>query len=192
MKGERVRLSESGLSAERGTDTDEGVKPPRLQMGLFAALSLVFLGCLAYSASHLPARLATHFGSDGQPNGWMNRSSLLIGCAALGYVFPLYTVALCWLARLVPDAIINLPHKEHWLAAEHRQKTFDDLFSHSWWFACLAIGFVIGMYLLLVQSNRQTPPHLSTRAVWELAGGFLAGTTVWTVALVRHFSRPAP
>ena len=159
-------------------------------MALFASLSLVFLGCLAYSASHLPERLATHFGVNGQPNGWMSRSSLLVGSAALAYVFPLYTVAICWLARLVPGAI-NLPHKEHWLAAEHRQKTFDYLFSHSWWFACLAICFVIGMYLLLVHSNQQTPPHLSTSAVLELAGGFLVGVTFWVVSLVRHFSRPA-
>ena len=158
-------------------------------MVLFAGLSLLFLVYLAFSASHLPARLATHFGSNGQPNGWMSRSSLLLGSAALAYVFPLYTVALCWLVRLVPGAV-NLPHKEHWLAAENRQQTFDYLFSHSWWFACLAISFVIGMYLLLVRSNQQTPPHLSTSAVLAIAGGFLAGTAVWTVALVRRFHRP--
>ena len=91
----------------------------------------------------------------------------------------------------MPGAV-NLPHKEHWLSAERRQGTFDYLVSHSWWFACLALGFVIGMYFLLVQGNRQSPPHLSTAAVLALAGAFLLGLVVWLGALLRHFRRPAP
>ena len=174
---------------ERRTDTNRAVESPRLQIGLFVGLALVFLGGLAFSSSYLPGRLATHFGLNGRPDGWMTRSALLTSTALAGLAFPLCVVAICWLARFMPAAIINPPHKEPWLAAGQRRQTSDDLFSHSWWFACLAIGFVTGMYLLLVHGNEQTPPHLSTVAVWALAGAFLTGVGCGILALRRHSNR---
>ncbi len=148
-----------------------------------------FLSVWASSGSHLPERIATHFNGSGEPNGWMSRSQNQRFMLIFGLLFPLFVVALCFATRFVPTSLINIPHRDYWLTPERRPETFNYLFRHSLWFACLAVGFVTGIQYLTVQANLQTPPHLSTSGIFGLAGCFLAGTAIWIVILFRHFKR---
>jgi uncharacterized membrane protein len=160
-----------------------------LFLGLAWAL---FLASLAYAAAQLPEPVASHFGVSGQANGWMSRSAYLMFMAAVGFGLPLFITALSVTTRFVPDALVNLPHKDYWLAPERRAATFGYLGRHSLWLAAMMVVFLTGLNLLTVLANRPPSPHLSNTLVWALAGAFLAGTALWAVALYRHFQAPTP
>jgi ABC-type Fe3+ transport system permease subunit len=164
------------------------LRTPALVLGL---LYLCFFGYLAASSSQLPSRGATHFDGHGQPNGWMSRAAHLRFMVVFGVGFPLFVPAIVYASRFLPDRFYNLPHREYWLAPARRTETMAYLFRHSLWFASMALCFVIGIQFSIIQANRLAPSHLSTMLVLALAGGFLAGTAVWGVSLIRHFHRVA-
>ena len=156
---------------------------------LLAALYVVFLAELAFSAPLLPERVASHFGFEGEPDGWMSRSACLAFMAVFGIVFPLVLPAIfIWVQRL-PASVINIPNRDYWLSAERRQTTNAFLLHHALWLSCLQVGLVIVLHALVVEANRQTPPRLSN-AVWVLLGLFLAGVFAWVWGLVRRFRTP--
>ncbi len=123
---------------------------------MLALLYACFLGCWGWSGSQLPERIATHFNGRGEPNGWMSRSANQRFMLVFGLAFPLCVVLLCWLARFLPIGLVNIPHRDYWLAPERRKETSDYLICHSLWLACLAAGFVIGIQYAIVQANRQS------------------------------------
>jgi serine/threonine-protein kinase len=131
--------------------------------------------------------LATHFDGTGRPNGWMSRSFHLWFILVFGLTFPLLMAVILFLARFLPDRLINIPHRDYWLAAERRADTFAYLLRQSFWFACIGVCFVAGIHFLIVQANLRPPAHLSTSLLLAVAGGFLLALIGWAVALVRHF-----
>ncbi len=137
----------------------------------------------------MPERVATHFDAGGQPNGWMSRSSLVLFTSIFGLAFPLIVVGLSFITRLFSNKLINIPHREYWLDSEHRAETFNYLFQHSFWFACLAVCFVIGLHYLIIRANAKTTPQLSNSGIFELLGFFLVDTAAWAVSMIRHFNR---
>jgi uncharacterized membrane protein len=55
----------------------------RSDLGALVALAVSF-GASVWGASRLPEQVATHWGLDGQPNGWMSRSAVLVGGPLVG------------------------------------------------------------------------------------------------------------
>jgi XapX domain-containing protein len=163
-------------------------RTPALILGL---LYLGFFSYLAVSGSRLPERVATHFGLEGQPDGWMDRTAHLRCMAVFGLAFPLFVPAICYGLRFLPDRFFNLPHRDYWLAPQRRPETMAYLYRHSLWFASLALGFVIGIHYSVIKANSLMPPHLPAPLILGVAGGFLAGTAVWVVKMLSHFRRVA-
>ena len=149
-------------------------RTPTLVLGL---LYLCFLGYLAFSSGQLPDRVATHFDGSGQPNGWMSRSTHLLFTLALGFGVPLFVVAILFVVRFLPDSLINIPHRDYWLAAERRAETFAWLFRHSLWFACIGVSFITGVQYLIVRANAQPPAQLSAPWLLGMVGCFLVAMT---------------
>ena len=117
----------------------------------------------------------------------MSRSANQVFMLVFGLTFPLLVVLLCFATRFLPANAVNIPHRDYWLAPERRQQTSAYLVHHSFWFACLAVGFVSGIQYSIVQANQQIPPHLSTSILVALVGCFIVGTAIWVMALFRQF-----
>jgi hypothetical protein len=164
------------------------MKPLRTPIIPLVLLYLCFLGYWAWSFSQLPERIATHFNLSGQPNGWMSRAANQWLVLLLSLFFPSFVVLLSYVARFVPG-IVNVPHREYWLAPERRIETSNYLVRLSLWFACLAVWFVMGIEYSIVQANQQSLPHLSNSMLLLVVGPFLIGTVVWAGVLLRHFRR---
>jgi uncharacterized membrane protein len=156
---------------------------------LLALLYAGFMGYWAWSAPQLPETVATHFNARGEPNGWMSRSANQMFMLLFGLGFPLLIVVLCYATRFMPSGLVNIPHRDYWLAPERRRETSNYLVRHSLWLACLAVCFVIGIQFSIVQANHQHPPHLSLPMLLAVVGSFLAGALIGVVALMRHFRR---
>jgi hypothetical protein len=125
----------------------------------------------------------------------MTRSGNNLFMLIFGLAFPLFIVVLSHATRFLPSALINIPHREYWLAPEKRLETSNYLLCGSLWLACLAVWFVTGILLSVVDANQRTPARLSVPILLGSVLPFLVGAVIWLIALVRHFNRtsfPAP
>jgi len=121
----------------------------------------------------------------------MSRSDHQMFMLIFGLAFPLVIVLLSYATRFMPRGLVNIPHRDYWLAPEKRAETSNFMVCHSLWLACLTVCFVTGIQFSIVQANAQRPPHLSNSALLAVVVPFLAGTLVWVLILWRHFRRPA-
>jgi serine/threonine-protein kinase len=163
------------------------MKSSRIPAILLVVLYICFVVFVALSVQQLPARVATHFDGEGNPNGWMTRSTHITFILIFGFAFPLSLVGLLWLARLLPESLINIPKRDYWLAPERRAQTFAYLFQQSFWFACIGVAFVIGLHALILRANSQASQTLPGWTVGVLACSFLVAIGIWIIAMVRHF-----
>src|SRR5262245_44660873 len=94
-----------------------------------------------------------------------------------------------WLIQRVPLSMINLPHKEYWLAPERRASTLAFMTRRSTIFGAFMAGFLCYVHWLVVEANRAVPPHLP--AAPFVAGMVVFGivTVLWAGAFVAHFLR---
>ena len=144
------------------------------------ALSALILAQVALALSvaatyaMLPDRVATHFGADGRPDGWESKAAyatyLLAGSALISALCagPLY------LARKLPDSLINIPERDYWLAPERRAEAHDRLFGLGLAIAAATTVLFIALHLLTVRANRERPPRLAPTEVLGLMATFLA------------------
>lgn len=150
---------------------------PKLPLAVLAILygGLTVLAIVTYP--RLPDRVATHFGADGTPNGWMSRSkhtAFTLGVTAI-------TTLICagggYVMRFLSDSAVNIPHRDYWLAPERRRETYDKLASLGLWIACLMAAHFVGFHLLIVRANAQgaAPARLPAQEVRGLVLAFLAG-----------------
>lgn len=122
----------------------------------------------------LPDRVATHFGADGRADGWDSKAAyatyLLTGSALISALCagPLY------LARKLPDSLINIPDRDYWLAPERRDEAHDRLFGLGLAIAAATTCLFIAIHLLTVRANRERPPRLATAEAIALLAAFLA------------------
>jgi uncharacterized membrane protein len=158
---------------------------------VFCLCVLGFIGCLFGTASQLPERLASHFGANGQADGWMSRSGYLTFIAAIGLALPLLIAGVFYAMRFFPDRAFNLPHREYWLAPERRLETCNFFFRCGFWYASMMVAFLTSLHVLTIQANRQGPEAaaLSLPLLACVAGCFLVGTLVWVILLILHFYR---
>jgi uncharacterized membrane protein len=151
---------------------------------------LLFFGYVAASYGELPARVASHFGLDGRANGWMSREACVAFSIGLALFLPAIVVGMMGGAGKIPVSFINLPHRDYWLAPERRKAALAILLRYALWFASINVLFVTGLHWLIVQANSLGPePHLPLIGFTAVLGGFLAGTGIWTLLLLRHFSK---
>jgi hypothetical protein len=160
---------------------------------LLTALAIIQAGLiltLVLTSQQLPPRVASHFGGGGVPDGWMSRPAYLVTMAGVGVGLSLLQIGIFYCIRYFPPSVINLPHRDYWLAPERQDETIDTIFRAGVWLAILVTVFVIIIHLLVVAANRSQPVRLSS-GVWPLSAGFLMAIVFWTVALIRRFYRVA-
>jgi len=145
---------------------------------------------LGWIGSQMPAVVATHYDGAGHPNGWMSRAGMIgfqLGILAITAASFLGLPVL--LGRLSPT-LINIPHREYWLAPERRNATMTGLQN---WMAGMGCGVVLLMMAvahLVHRANLTTPPRLSSAALLACLGGFLVYIVGSLIVLYRRFPRP--
>ena len=162
----------------------------RTALALLLVLYASFVTSLIWAASILPPEVATHFNAAGVPDGWMSRSTHLLVMSGFGFAFPIFFIAVFWSSRFIPSCLVNIPHRDYWLSPEHRAESAQYLIRHSFWLACLAMAFVIGLNVLVVFSNQRQPVQLPLAWAMLVMGPFLCGVLAWVVLLYRHFQLP--
>ncbi|HWZ55355.1 MAG TPA: DUF1648 domain-containing protein [Verrucomicrobiae bacterium] len=162
-----------------------GTTVPR---GLFFAIVFAAIVQGVYGFPLLPDRMASHFAASGMPNGWMTKPQFFAVYAAT--LLPALVVEF-WVGRSVaktPDARINLPNKEHWLAPERRATTFAYFENFFAWYGCALLLLVVFIMGLAMRANLTPPPRLPTGPTITALVVFVSYNIAAVVMVLRRFS----
>lgn len=157
---------------------------------LFLAVAYaLFFGYLVSTYEELPPRVASHFDLYGNANGWMSRASATGITVAIAVIVPAVIIGSMGGAGRIPISFINLPHRDYWLAPERRQAALGVLLRFAIGFAALNVVFLTGLQALIVEANRHQPYHLDMRHFAYGLAIYLVLTALWTLLLLRRFSK---
>lgn len=160
----------------------------RVLIALTFATMLLGLMLQMWYYPQLPERMATHFGVDGTPNGWMSRNSAALFQCALQVLLPLLFAGIAWVLPRFPNSMINLPNREYWLAPERRDGALAHMAT-----MLLAVGLACSIFIaaiahLVFEANRNNAPLASgpflILFVCFLSTVFaVAGASMWSLRL---------
>lgn len=139
---------------------------------------------------HLPARVATHFDMEGRPNGWSSAGSLWVpGGVMFGFAI-LIGIGVPALARRLPPSMVNVPHRDYWLAPERREASLDRLDVFMGVFGCGLAVFFLGVLALVAHANIAGQGRMEAWGMWGLLGGVFVFTGGWLWKLYSSFPKP--
>ena len=155
------------------------------------AFNLAFLGSLFGTASLLPERVASHFGTTGLADGWMSHAKYQILLSVLGLGLSLVFTFIAWAVGWMPARSFNLPRRDYWLSPEREKSTRRFISRQVIWAACLELLFFAGLHWLTIQGNRNIPASLPTGGFVLLVGATLIAVVFGLVRLVLRFTKAA-
>ena len=162
-----------------------GTRTPRV---LFFVIVLAALAQCLHDFPLLPDRMASHFAASGAANGWMTKTQFF---ATYALVFLPALLVEFWVSGRIakkPDAKLNLPNKEYWLAPERRAETFGYFDSFLAWYGCAFLFVEVFAMGLAMRANFDTPPQMPTGPIVSVIAGFVLYNIVAVVAMLRKFS----
>lgn len=163
----------------------------RLDLWAYPVFLALYAGLVTFwilSSGALPERVATHFGFNGEADGWMSRRAYLaFECGFPALLAGLF-IGLSALVRVLPAWCVNLPRKDYWLAPERRALTGRLLRDRLGWLLCLLTLFFAGLHVLTLLANRATPPQLPMGGLLLLVIAFFLGLLIWTALLLMRFA----
>ncbi|MGH9650036.1 MAG: DUF1648 domain-containing protein [Terriglobales bacterium] len=165
-------------------------EPNRAPYILCAGLLVVLAGQAVYYYPQLPERMASHFGSDGQPNGWSSREGFF---GIIGFVVLIESAAFLGLPRILgrfPIALINLPNKQYWLVPERKQESLAWMTQRMAWFGAAILALIAVVNQMVIQANLSSEARLSDR-MWIVIAVFLVFVAGWMAAIFRRFRLPS-
>ena len=153
---------------------------------------LVLVACGAFvwiTSGDLPPVVASHFGPGGAANGFMGKGAYTAFMLAFVVAVPALVAWSTLLVRVLPTHLINLPHRQYWLAPQRRAATLDALSSLSLRFALVLAVFLCFVHWLVVRANAARPATLPETPLFVGLAVFGVATLLWLVVLFRRFGR---
>lgn len=156
---------------------------------LFLLLALAVTAQALWQHDRLPERVATHFNLAGQADGWMSRDNQTKAHIGLVLFIAVLLEGLARLSPRLPDSLVNLPHRDYWLAPERRAAT------HAWiagllrLIGCVLMAFFLALFHLVYRANLNATPML-TGPAGLLVGGLLATVGLLLAGVILRFARP--
>jgi uncharacterized membrane protein len=163
----------------------------RLLYAVLAVLVIAAVAIIAGTSAQLPARMATHFGSGGQANGWSARETYVGVMIAVVVGVPLLLLAvMAWLPR-TGVCVGKLPNRDYWLAPQRRAQTFDRLATLASVAGCLLVVFLTAVHFIVIDANASPRPALPTAPFVTVMLAFAVAMIAWALAYTYGFRRPA-
>lgn len=156
------------------------------------AATAVGIGQIVLGYEAMPERIASHFDASGNADGWSSRESFATQMVVLHLVMA--TVFGCIGAFLpkIPDSLINLPHKDVWLAPGQRAETLAWMTNRLAWMAAAVQALFCAMTQLSLRASGDAENAMPAWTHWALLAAFLAFMGIWLAGFYRRFRRPHP
>jgi uncharacterized membrane protein len=155
--------------------------------GWFWLILLCSVVFVIISSLNLPATVASHFVASGAANGFMPGWIYQRTMVLLIIIFPTLLAYLSSWSLNSPDARINLPNREYWLAPQRRETTLRRLRRSMKTAAMMLTLFLDYVHWLVVQANQLTPPHMDADRIFTAIIIFSASMLYWAWRFVKPF-----
>lgn len=154
---------------------------------------LIFSGALGvalafYYRSMLPAMAALNFGFDGRADGYAGRGIYLIITGGLHLFLTGIFYYLPLLMTKIPLDFTNLPNKEYWFSAEHKEETVRKISAQMCLFGTITNIFLIFCSGMTYRANITDNKSLDAGTFITGLLIYLAVTVIWAVKFNRGFS----
>ena len=143
---------------------------------------------MAYFYPLLPETVAIHFNARGYADDFTSKENYLflqIGLMLFAWFFAGIGK---FLIDVLPNSLINIPHREYWLAEERRAATFEILQNHFDSMSAALLAFFIGLHQLSIEANFREPVALSAN-FWVLLTAFLIFIALRMYKFVGRFNK---
>ena len=151
-------------------------------LGIFAVVTACYYPVL-------PDRMASHFGADGFPNGWMPKRDFVWSFAGFLLFIEAITMGAGAFMDRFPTETINLPNKTYWLAPERRQASFAYVRAYTNWMGAATGALGIAVAHAVYRANIGDDLRLGNQ-IWVLLGIFVAFMVINTIGLFSRFQLP--
>ena len=159
-----------------------------LRLALIVLLAnLVFL---AGTLPLLPEPVAVHFDGQGQPDGWMSRTTHVLFMALFVVLMMGLFLALPALTRGRGSRWLSIPKREQWLTPANRPRLDALLADFGHRCAVLMGAFLLALQALLVDANQAHPPRLDNALTIGLMAAFVALLLAASLQLVWQLRDP--
>jgi uncharacterized membrane protein len=139
----------------------------------------------------LPETVGSHYGASGEPDGWSSKQTFVALYAVLvALIGGMFFVLAVFIPR-IPDSLINIPHRDYWLAPERRRQSLATVSVTLLCLASATVALIIGAMHLSFLVNLGERSGLGAEFWWLMgAYGLLTlGSVVWMMA---RFRKPFP
>lgn len=170
--------------------------PQRSTILIFVLLACVPVLQALYYSPRLPDTVASHFGADGHPDGWMQRRAFVVGSLVLTEsVIGFFALLAVIMPRMVPSpppsTPLTLEERERAQAVRDRSRAGISWFG--FWFGLATCGFVLLIGQFAYAANLRTPVRFPP--MLPLLGPYLAVSALLTLRLMlieRRLTREFP
>ncbi len=161
----------------------------RLPKLVFVAIAVVAAIYFWSNYAQLPDVVASHFNARGVANGWQTKSTFLTFFAWAVALASFLAFGVPFLISKMPVELINLPHKEYWLATERRGETMDLLSGSFAWFGCGVLVVVTTAVNYAIGRNLHPEAQLDPPVLVYVLGGFVLFALIGSIRMLTHFAR---
>lgn len=162
---------------------------PRLPRFLYVFLVLAGLLMAAYYYPRMPDRMASHFAGDGRPNGWQSREAFFLIMFLASASSAIVSFFAPWRIASQPNARINLPNRDYWLAPERRMQTIAYISNFLAWFGCAVLLVLISGTFLAFRANLAPDHRFNSPVLVAVLVAFLFFLLFGLLRFVRHFQK---
>ena len=160
------------------------------------ALILLFVIAVAQCIWYwprLPEVVPSHFDGLGHPNGWLSKQGLVAVYLGVLAGTSLLLGGMTSLLSRTPVALVNLSHKEYWLAPERAAETWAYLDRQLGWMAVATSALLVAVFELTFRAALAPDHRMPAAGIWIALGAYLAWTAGWTIRLIARFDQvPRP
>ena len=162
----------------------------KLPLSAFLGTGALCAAQALYCYPLLPAKVASHFGASGAPNGWMPKGPLVWTNIIVVAILTLLFLSTASSLHRYPDSRINLPNKSYWLAPQRREETFAAITDYVLWFGSATFLLLLDIFHQVFRFNlgRATALEHPLRSLAAYAA-FAVG---WTICFLRKFAKAVP
>lgn len=163
----------------------------KIPLVLMFTAFLVGIVAIFLARAELPEQVASHYDSSGTPDGWMDRDTFLgLYAGLLVLMAGLFGGLAAFLPRL-PNAMINVPHKDYWLAPERRDESLRGMTSMLVWIGVATLLFLVALFRMTWTANLSESGELGD-GFWILLAGYLGITLGVAIGGMMRYRKPPP
>src|SRR5258708_39310284 len=115
----------------------------RLANSIFFVLVALGAAQVSFYAPRIPELLGSHFSRGGFVNGWQTKAAFFATELAMIILATVVSFGIPRIIAAAPVALINLPHKEYWLAPEQREDALAYIPGWPPWVGCGLCAFLV-------------------------------------------------